>query len=178
MVNFGGLHSHFQSVKMPQIFAAANFGSLHAIYRGSVSRNCLHLSNIKRRIAVFKKSILPEFAPQTLLTSYNLIFSSILTIQTDFRVSRILRTINECQPQYFTVYSKFNISCAWICNFSSQITTRVEKRPILYAYVCQPHALVSRNYLRSSKAYIKCLCKPQNLIFLYLVAFVTSLTIS
>ena len=76
-----------------------------------------------------------------------------------------MRTINECQPQYFTVYSKFNISCAWICNFSSQITTRVEKRPILYAYVCQPHALVSRNYLRSWEGYIKCLRKPQNLIF-------------
>ena len=46
MVNFGGLHSHFQSVKMPQIFAAANFGSLHAIYRGSVSRNCLHMGEL------------------------------------------------------------------------------------------------------------------------------------
>ena len=80
MVNFGGLHSHFQSVKMPQIFAAQILGhNMQYIEVLSAAIACIYQIS-RDMIAVFKKSILPEFAPQTLLTSYNLIFSSILTI--------------------------------------------------------------------------------------------------
>ena len=31
--------------------------------------------------------------------------------------------------------------------------------------ICQPHGLVSRKYLRSSKGHSFCSCKPQDLIF-------------